>query len=182
MATAKKNIYQKIADIQSNVGALTKDKQNPFFKSQYFDINQLIEQTQPFFEAANLVLLQPIKDNKVYSIIINTDNVDEALESSIELPQLNDPQKLGSAITYYRRYTLQSLLGLQAEDDDGNKAAQKPKPKPQQKAPAKVTTLTDDNITSSISKGTQGVILKGISDGIYKANAGQIDMLQTTIK
>jgi hypothetical protein len=37
------------------------------------------------------------------------------------LPNLQDPQKLGSAITY-RRYTLQSLLGLQAEDDDGNKA------------------------------------------------------------
>jgi hypothetical protein len=36
------------------------------------------------------------------------------------LPNLQDPQ-LGSAITYYRRYTLQSLLGLQAEDDDGNK-------------------------------------------------------------
>jgi hypothetical protein len=37
------------------------------------------------------------------------------------LPNLH-PQKLGSAITYYRRYTLQSLLGLQAEDD-GNKAS-----------------------------------------------------------
>jgi len=33
-----------------------------------------------------------------------------------------DPQKIGSAITFYRRYTLQSLLGLQSEDDDGNKA------------------------------------------------------------
>jgi hypothetical protein len=41
------------------------------------------------------------------------------------LPNLQDPQKLGSAITYYRRYTLQSLLGLQAEDDDGNKRTYK---------------------------------------------------------
>ena len=41
----------------------------------------------------------------------------------MELPNLQDPQKLGSAITYFRRYTLQSLLGLQAEDDDGNKAS-----------------------------------------------------------
>jgi hypothetical protein len=37
------------------------------------------------------------------------------------LPNLQDPQKLGSAITYYRRY-IYSLLGLQAEDD-GNKAS-----------------------------------------------------------
>ena len=42
------------------------------------------------------------------------------LVSEIDLPNIQDPQKLGSAITYYRRYTLQSLLGLQAEDDDGN--------------------------------------------------------------
>ena len=48
-----------------------------------------------------------------------------SVESSIQLTQFNDPQKLGSAITYYRRYTLQSLLGLQAEDDDANKASTK---------------------------------------------------------
>ena len=43
----------------------------------------------------------------------------------MELPPLTDPQKIGSAITYYRRYTLQSLLGIQAEDDDANKASGK---------------------------------------------------------
>jgi hypothetical protein len=40
------------------------------------------------------------------------------------LPELNDPQKIGSCITYYRRYTLASLL-LQAEDDDANLASKK---------------------------------------------------------
>ena len=43
--------------------------------------------------------------------------------SSIPLGDISDPQKLGGAITYYRAYTLQSLLGLQAEDDDGNTAS-----------------------------------------------------------
>jgi hypothetical protein len=45
----------------------------------------------------------------------------------MSLPNIQDPQKLGSAITYYRRYTLQSLLGLQAEDDDGNTATKQVK-------------------------------------------------------
>jgi hypothetical protein len=40
------------------------------------------------------------------------------------LPNIQDPQKIGSAITYYRRYSLQSLLALQTDDDDGNKASQ----------------------------------------------------------
>jgi hypothetical protein len=43
--------------------------------------------------------------------------------SGLKLPPIADPQKLGSCITYYRRYTLSSLLGLQAEDDDANAAS-----------------------------------------------------------
>ncbi len=39
------------------------------------------------------------------------------------MPDISEPQKVGSAITYYSRYTLQSLLGLQAEDDDANTAS-----------------------------------------------------------
>ena len=46
-----------------------------------------------------------------------------AVISGLRLPEINDPQKLGSAITYYRRYTLASLLGLQAVDDDANIAS-----------------------------------------------------------
>jgi len=41
----------------------------------------------------------------------------------MKLPKNLDAQKIGSAITYYRRYTLQSLLALQAIDDDGNLAS-----------------------------------------------------------
>ena len=56
----------------------------------------------------------------------------ELAKSSLELPNLTDPQKIGSAISYYRRYTLSSLLGLQAEDEDGNGLKAKPKPKVKQ--------------------------------------------------
>ena len=72
----------------------------------------------PLLQKQELVLIQPIQDGQVKSVII--DNEGNHVESSIFLPEINDPQKLGSAITYYRRYTLQSLLALQAEDDDGN--------------------------------------------------------------
>ena len=121
------NIHQKIALIQSEIGAISKDTTNPFYKSKYFDINSLIGQLHPLLEKYNLVLLQPIHDNKVNSIICDTVNKEE-IHSSLDLPTNLDPQKLGSAITYFRRYTLQSLLALQAEDDDGNKAITKIKP------------------------------------------------------
>jgi hypothetical protein len=66
--------------------------------------------------------LQPIIKGEVFSEIIDVESED-SVTSSIPLPQMDDPQKLGSAVTYYRRYTLQSLLGLQAEDDDANIAS-----------------------------------------------------------
>lgn len=117
-----KGIYPKIFSIKNEIGKMTKDTTNPFYKSLYFDINQLIEHLSPVLIKHDILLIQPIKEGKVFSILIDLES-GESTESSIELPQTNDPQKVGSAITYYRRYSLQSLLGIQAEDDDGNKAS-----------------------------------------------------------
>jgi len=117
-----KELLKALANVKKEVGTLSKTETNPFFKSKYFDINSLIQQIEPLLEKNNLLLLQPIEGNKVFSQIWHIET-GLCVSSCIELPNLQDPQKLGSAITYYRRYTLQSLLGLQAEDDDGNKAA-----------------------------------------------------------
>jgi len=68
----------------------------------------------------------------------------------------NDPQKHGSEITYYRRYTLQSLLAMQADDDDGNAASKRTPPAPA-KAPAKPTlTEGSDLWNKAISKVLAG--------------------------
>ena len=117
------NFYEKLAAVKAEVGRISKDSSNPFFKSKYFDVNSLLLHVEPIIQKNGLLLLQPIQDNLVKSIILDTNGF--SIESAIVLPELNDPQKLGSAITYYRRYTLQSLLALQAEDDDANLASKK---------------------------------------------------------
>lgn len=117
-------LYKKLFKAKQEIGAISKDSSNPFFKSKYFDINSLIQHVEPILTKHGLMLLQPLENGKVVSQILNPDD-GESVYSSIELPNLNDPQKMGSAVTYYRRYTLQSLLALQAEDDDGNLAAKK---------------------------------------------------------
>lgn len=124
MSKEIKNVYEKLFKLQQEIGAVSKDASNPFYKSKYFDINSLIKQLNPLFVKYKLLLIQPIMDNMVTSRIICTEN-GGSVDSSLSLPEINDPQKLGSAITYYRRHTLTSLLGLQAEDDDGNLAANK---------------------------------------------------------
>lgn len=117
----EKNIYNKLHKVQKEIGTISKDSKNPFYKSKYFDVNSLIKQVTPILDKHNLLLLQPIKDGHQYSIIIDLDG--GSVESSLQLPTDLDAQKIGSAITYYRRYTLQSLLALQAVDDDGNLAS-----------------------------------------------------------
>ena len=122
------SIYKKLFEAKKEIGKISKDSKNPFFKSKYFDINSLLEHVEPILQKHDLLLLQPILDGKVSTVIIDVESGDK-VSSEISLLGLKDAQKTGSEITYYRRYTAQSLLGLQAEDDDGNKAS-KPIKKP----------------------------------------------------
>jgi len=132
-------IYKQLFALQNEIGKISKTETNPFFKSKYFDINQLLEQLKPLLEKHQLLVNQPIaitEGRMILRTVISyiegkvgdrNSTLDTALCSEMILPDLTDPQKLGSVITYYRRYALQSLLLLQAEDDDGNKASyQKP--------------------------------------------------------
>ena len=119
-----KELYKKLSLVKAEIGKISKDSENPFFKSMYFDINSLLEHVEPLLQKNGLLLIQPIIGTEVVSQIIDVET-DQSLSSGLKLPDLSDPQKIGSAVTYYRRYTLQSLLGLQAQDDDGNRASQK---------------------------------------------------------
>ena len=115
-------LSQKLFNLRKEIGAISKDASNPFYKSKYFDINSLIKQLDKLLEKNRLLLTQPLLGNTVETKITCIDSEQVAV-SILDLPQISDPQKLGSCITYYRRYTLASLLGLQAEDDDGNAAS-----------------------------------------------------------
>lgn len=115
----------KLLEFQKRVGSILKEATNPFYKSKYFDINGLIESIKPILNELNLTLTQPISIGGIdgNKNILNTflkDGETVIESSSIILPENIDPQKLGSAITYFRRYSIQSMLLLQAEDDDGS--------------------------------------------------------------
>jgi hypothetical protein len=115
----------KLFKLQQEIGAIERDQANSYFKDhKYFDINKLIKGLKPLFLKYKLLLLQPIMDNEVCTIIQDLES-EESITSGIKIQDVKDPQKVGSCVTYYRRYTLQSLLGLQADDDDGNKASGK---------------------------------------------------------
>tara|TARA_R110000782_G_scaffold129754_4_gene221368 strand:- start:399 stop:896 length:498 start_codon:yes stop_codon:yes gene_type:complete len=140
-------IYTKLAAVKKEIGAISKDSTNPFFKSKYFDINGLLKHVEPLLDKNGLLLLQPIIEGLVCSQIIDVESGDK-VDSSMQMAALNDPQKMGSMITYYRRYTLQSLLGLQAEDDDANIASKA------SKTPSKPWVNKSDKVwNAAVDKG-----------------------------
>jgi hypothetical protein len=117
-----KKISQKLLKAQMEIGTISKDGVNPHFKSKYATLPQIIGEVKPILNKHGMLLTQPIIGNKVLSVITDCES-GECVNSEIELDTKLNAQQLGSAITYFRRYTLAALLSLEIEDDDGNVAS-----------------------------------------------------------
>lgn len=180
VSTKTMSFTDKLINAKKEIGAIAKDSKNPFYKSKYFDINQLLHHVEPILLKHGLLIIQPIIDNKVVSIIKDSS---DSISSELALPNLSDPQKLGSCITYYRRYTLASLLALQAEDDDANKTIPV-KPQIPQPLTAKpdIKQLSAEQFKKAMESDAKGIkaTLEAIKNGKIKANTNQINKL--TIK
>jgi len=112
---------KQLLEFQKKVNAIKKDGKNPHFKSTYATLTQILSEVKPVLSECGLIVIQPIRDNRVGTVITDGDKL--TVESWIELPSGLNPQQLGSAITYFRRYTLAALLSLEIEDDDANEAS-----------------------------------------------------------
>ena len=119
-------IYAKLHEAKKEIGVVKKNAKNPHFKNTYADLNALIDAVEPILLEKGLILLQPIKDGKVHTQIIDIDS-GEMIESNIDLSPNLTAQALGSQITYFRRYQISAILSLMADDDDGQLAS-KPQP------------------------------------------------------
>lgn len=135
----------KLLEFQKAIGVIAKDSKNPHFKNTYASLTQILSEVKPVLTNLGLVLLQPINNGKVGTIIIDGTNV--IAESWIDLPLNLQPQPLGSAITYFRRYTLSSLLALEIDDDDATMASKPIASKP---------TLTANQFEAIINTITSG--------------------------
>ena len=113
----EKTLNSKLLEFQKKVGIVKKDAKNPHFKNTYASLTQILGEVKPLLTECGLVLIQPISLDGVGTTIIDFET-GEKIETAISLPTNLNPQQLGSAITYFRRYTLASLLALEIDDDD----------------------------------------------------------------
>lgn len=178
------SFMEKLFFLRSEIHPIAKKQMNSHFGSKYFDINQVLEMIDPLLFKYRLMLLQPIKDNIIWTIIrdidLNEEKIYEQEDSFIELPKDLSPQRLGAAITYYRRYTLVSLLGLGADDDNGNTASFQKTPisktknekqlvsQSQNAKQQKPTLILYDHTTKNYTKHYTSIVNKMLNEGLTK--------------
>ena len=121
----KTTINTKLLEFQKKIGIIKKDSKNPHFKNTYASLTQILGEVKPLLTECGLILIQPISLEGVGTTIIDFET-GEKIETVISLPTNLSPQQLGSAITYFRRYTLASLLSLEIDDDDAQSTVIKP--------------------------------------------------------
>ena len=126
-----KNIAGALVKFQASVSKVAKESNNPFFKKKYASLANILDTIQKPLSECGLAISQFPDADALTTIIVHSDS-GEWMESSYVMPVVkqNDPQAMGSAITYARRYALGSILNLNIDDDDdGEKAMGRQLPK-----------------------------------------------------
>lgn len=122
------NISTALLASQKKIGVAKKGAENPFFHSKYADLGSVMQACKESLNDNGITVLQPI-DSDEHGVYVETTLLHESgewISASMRISPKTDtnPQDQGSAISYARRYSLQSMVFIPAEDDDAEKASQ----------------------------------------------------------
>ena len=121
-----KEISAALVKAQREIKAALKDSTNPHFRSKYADLSSVVDAVKGPLLKYDIAFLQGVQDAEggvaIETVLLHSSG--EWISSTLRLPATKqDAQGYGSAITYGRRYGLQAMCGVPAEDDDGNAAS-----------------------------------------------------------
>jgi hypothetical protein len=145
---------------QSEMSNAKKGATNPFFKSKYADLNSIREAALPVLNAHGITIIQPtcVLDgvNYVETILLHESGEYISSLTQIVVDKVNDAQKHGSGLSYARRYALQSIVCLGAEDDDANAAVKPSMPSREvvtaDQAKIMINAVTDVDVIAAVYK------------------------------
>jgi len=142
-------LAEALFKVQSEIPTLQKQGINPHFGSKYITLDSLTEQVLPILQKHGVLLMQPLSqvfDGDSGSVpAIATRLVLASTGENLEyltpiVLGKRDPQGLGSAVTYTRRYALMAALSIVADVDDDANSATPPRSQP---VPGAATNAND---------------------------------------
>ena len=142
-----KELAKALCNVQSQLEGAKKDQTNPFFKAKYADLASVWGACRDLLGKNDLSVVQTTSVIEGREFVLDTTLLHtsgEWISGQLSVPLVkNDPQGLGSAFTYARRYALSAIVGICPEDDDAENATQRQKetPKPQEKPKLKETII-----------------------------------------
>lgn len=155
-------LAQAMLLVQEHLQPAIKDANNPFIGNDYATLNSVMESCRHLLLQQGILVMQlpcpaPVELGTGH-IGLETRFVHvesgQWLSSTAVIPlPKNDPQGLGSALTYARRYSLCAILGIVTEDDDGNAASMPVKQAQKATRPVEASQRQKGTSESSSSKG-----------------------------
>lgn len=130
--TTSESINEIAAALAKAQGAMknaTLNKVNPHFRSKYADLAGIRDTVVPVLAANGIAVVQTMtdgNDGRVYLLTRLLHTSGQWIESLCPIQFVGDMQKMGSAITYARRYSLSAICGISADEDDDANAASTP--------------------------------------------------------
>lgn len=124
MSETKKTLVTALIGFRKSIEAVKKTEDNPFFKSKYADLPNILEAIKAPLGDNGLALYHQTLSNEGSFVVITTLIESVSGESITSMFPVfgSKPQEIGSSITYARRYNIQALLDIPTDDDDGNEA------------------------------------------------------------
>ena len=163
----KTTFFEDYKNLMISFEALKKSEANPFFKSKYVPLNQILPIVKEKCAENNFIVYQYPKtaEGKTILTTVIEHKDGRKMEGDVEIisKDPNDPQKLGAGLTYMRRYSLTCMFGLQEEDDDGQRASTPYKPKPAT-VTAKPLLWTKIKKATGKDNPTEQEIIKAVGD------------------
>ena len=144
-------LIKALGKVQPLLNPAVKDKTNPFLKSKYADLSSVWESCRGLLSSNGLVVTQvggmDTAGNYLETVLMHESGQWISGRYPLKPVKTDDPQALGSAMTYARRYNLAAILGIVTEDDDAEGAMGRQsdtKQKTETKTPAKPETSKDE--------------------------------------
>jgi len=171
--------------VQGELKPAIKQADNPFFKSKYVDLPGVWEAIRPLLAKNGLSVVQTFTASADGPTIVTTLMHKSGQWVSSELflkPAKSDPQGVGSAITYGRRYALAAMVGVVAdEDDDGNAASQWGQACAALKASAPFVPCSSENAAKLSEYAKIKIGSDAIEKALSKYNAVDVTELDNTV-
>ena len=164
ISATHKNLATALCEAQGEITGAKRNKVNPFYNSNYADITAVFNAIrEPFYNnGLSITQLFDVLDNGTPVLITKLMHTSgEFIEGKMLLPKVEDAQKFGKLITYYRRYSLMSIAGIPAEDDDANEVCPQNKPSVKSK---KTTPLPPQPPRNDETDGAPFISEKQISE------------------